>query len=100
MVGCDLVAIGGKTFREIADDVFLQPAARKPRRDDGVLLSGKLDRFLAADDWNPDFRTRLLNRPRPDRDVLVGPELTGIGEDFLGPGAGDDLVGFLVARAR
>ena len=43
---------------------------------------------------------RLLHRARPDRDVLVRPELALVGEHVLGPGAGDDLVGFLEARAR
>src|SRR5664279_6617551 len=99
MIGCDLVTVAGKAFGEIANDVFLQTTTGQSRRDDGVLLSGELDRFLAADDWDPNFRTRLLHRARPDRDVLVRPEFPLIGEDVLRPRAGDNLVRLFIAGA-
>ena len=38
--------------------------------------------------------------PRPDRDVLVGPELALVGELRLGPGLEDDLDRLLEARPR
>ena len=77
-----------------------RPPPRQARRDRDVVPAGELDRFLAADDRDPDRRMRLLHRARPDRHVLVGPELARVGEHVLGPGAGDDLVGLLEARAR
>ena len=100
MVGRDAMAGRGEALGVVADDVVAQPAAAQARRDRDVVPAGELDRFLAADDRDPDRRMRLLHRPRPDRDVLVGPELALVGEDLLGPGAGDDVVGLLEARAR
>ena len=78
----------------------LQPAAAQARRDRDVVPAGELDRFLAADDRDPDLGMRPLHRARPDRHVLVRPELALVGEHVLGPGAGDDLEGFLEAGAR
>ena len=100
MVGRDRVAVRGEAFRVVADDVVLQPAGCQTWRDADVVLRGELDRFLAADDRHPDFRMRALHRARPERDVAIRPEFALVGEDVLGPGAGDDLVGFLEAGAR
>ena len=84
----------------IGDDVVAEPAAAQARRDRDVVPAGELDRFLAADDRDPDLGMGPLHRARPDRDVLVRPELAFVGEHVLGPGAGDDLEGFLEAGAR
>src|SRR5437879_831167 len=100
MVRRDAVTGGGEALRVIADNVVAQAAgAAEPRRDRDIMAGGELDRFLAADDRDPDRRVRLLHRPRPQRDVLVRPEAALIGEHLLGPGAGDDVVGFLEAGA-
>ena len=92
--------LAARHFRVIADDVVLQAAGRQTWRDADVVLRGELDGFLAADDRHPDFRMRMLHRARPQRDVAIRPVFALVGEDVLGPGAGDDLVGFLEARAR
>ncbi len=94
------MAVRRQAFRVVADDVVLQSARRQSRRDADVVLRGELDGFLAADDRHPDLRMRLLHRARPQRDVAVRPELALVGEHVLGPGAGDDFVGFLEAGAR
>ena len=81
-------------------------SSRRPRArpSPGVIgrlcLRGELDRLLAADDRHPDRRVRLLHRPRPHRHVLVRPELALVGEHLFGPGAGDDVVGFLEPGAQ
>src|SRR5215469_16586071 len=101
MVGRNPVACSRKTARVIADDVVAQsPRAAEPRGNRQIVLGGEFDRFLAADDRHPDRRVRLLYRPRPHRDVFIGPEFTSIGEYFLGPGLSDDLERLLEAGAR
>src|SRR5581483_8141438 len=84
MIGCDAPAMMREAIGEMADDVVLKPARREARRDRGVVLGGEVDRLLAADDGDPDRRVRLLHRAWPDRHVLVGPELAGVGEHLLG----------------
>src|SRR5215471_378231 len=101
MVGRNPVAGPRKTARVIADDVVAQPPrAAEPRGNRQIVLGGEFDRFLAADNRHPDRRMRLLYRPRPHRDVFIGPEFTSIGEYFLGPGLSDDLERLLEAGAR
>src|SRR5277367_4017527 len=90
-----------EAFGVIADNVVAQTlVAPEARRDRAIVFRGELDRFLAADDRDPDRRARLLHRARPHRDVLVRPELALVGEHLLGPGAGDDVEGFLEPRPR
>jgi len=43
VVGRDLVAVSGETLGKVANDVFLQTAARQSRRDDRILLAGEFD---------------------------------------------------------
>src|SRR5258708_4554843 len=74
--------------------------AAEPRGDRQIVAGGELDRFLAADDRDPDRRVRLLYRTRPHRDIVVGPVFALVGEHLLGPGAGDDVVGLFEALAR
>ena len=101
MVGRDAVAGLRQARRVKANDVVAQTAgAPQPRRDRDVVRGGELDRFLAADDRHPDRRVRLLHRARPQRDIVVRPELAFVREHLFGPGAGDDVVGFLEAGAR
>ena len=100
VVGRDAMPGRGQALGIEADDVVAQAAAGQARRDRDVVPAGELDRFLAADDRDPDRRMRPLHRPRPDRHVLVRPELPRVGEHVLGPGAGDDVVGLLEAGAR
>ena len=101
MVGRDAVPACGQALRVKADDVVAQASrAAEAGGDRQIVFGGELDRFLAADDRHPDRRVRPLHRARPHRDVLVGPELALVGEHLLGPGAGDDVVGFLEPRPR
>src|SRR5262249_13692373 len=100
MLRRDAMAVLRQALRIVADDVSLQPVhAALARRDRHIVLGRPLDRLFAAGDRRPDRRTGLLDRPRPHGHVLVGPELAVIGEDVLAPGASDDVVGFLEARA-
>ena len=101
MVGRDPVARLREAARVIADDVVAQTLrAPEARRDRQVAPAGELDRFLAADDWHPDWRVGPLHRPGPQGYVFVRPEHTIIGEDLLGPRPGNDVEGFLKAGAR
>ena len=100
MVGRDAMAGIGEALGVIGDDVVAQPAAAEARGDRDVVPAGELDQFLAADDRDPDLGMGPLHRARPDRHVLVGPELALVGEDVLGPGAGDDLEGLLETGAQ
>src|SRR5476651_1075252 len=100
MIWRDVMAILGEAFSEVPDDVFLKSASRQSRCNDCILFRGKLNRFLAPNDGNPDFGPVLLHRPRPDCDVFVGPELTLIGKYLLGPGAGNDLIRFFITCSR
>src|SRR5258707_2028763 len=99
MVGRDAMAGIGEAPGVVSDNVVAQPAAAQRRRDRNVVLAGELDRFLAADDRDPDLGTGLLHRAGPDRHVLVRPELALVGKDVLGPGAGNDLEGLFEAGA-
>ena len=85
---------------EIADDVLRQAAVMIGDHRAEVVLAGPLDGFLRAGERHPHRRMRLLIGPRPDRDVLVGPELALVGELRLGPGLQDDLDRLLEARPR
>ena len=75
VVGRDAVTVLGQAARVVADDVLAQAARAAPAgRNRNVVAGGPLDRLLAAGHRHPHRRVRLLHRPRPDRDVLVGPE--------------------------
>ncbi len=100
MLRRDAMTVARQARRVVADDVLAQAAGTQPRRDRDVVPGRELDRLLAGDDRHPDRRVRPLHRARPHRDVLVRPELALIGEHLLGPGARDDVVGLLEARAR
>src|SRR3954469_24768072 len=101
MVGRDPVPGLRQTGSVKPDDVVAQTAvAAEPGGDRQVVTRREFDRFLAADDRDPDRRMRLLHRAPPQRDIAVRPEASLVREDLLGPGAGDDVVGFLEARPR
>jgi len=74
--------------------------AAEPRGDRQVVAGGELDRFLAADDRDPDRRVRLLYRARPHRDIVIGPVFALVGKHLLGPRPGDDVVGFFEPPSR
>ena len=101
MIGGDPVAGAREAARVIADDVFAQAArAAEAGRDRQIVRGGELDQFLAADDRHPDRRARLLHRARPQRHILVAPELAAVGKHLLGPRPGDDLERLVEAGAR
>src|SRR3984957_21224460 len=101
MVRRDAVPGGAEAFRVIAENIVAQPAsAAQAGGDRAIVARRELDRFLAADDRDPDRRAGLLRWARPQRDVLVRPELPFVGKPLLAPGAGDDVVGFLEAGTR
>src|SRR5277367_2898663 len=90
-----------EAFGVIADNVVAQTlVAPEARRDRAIVFRRELDRFLAADDRDPDRRARPLHRAWPQRDILVGPELALVGKHLLAPGAGDDVKSFLKASPR
>ena len=85
----------------IANDVVAQSTRAAETGGDRQIVPGReLDQLLAADDRHPDRRMRLLHRPRPHRDILVGPEFALIREYFLGPRPGDDVEGLFETGAR
>src|SRR5205809_3732501 len=85
----------------MANDVVAQTLrAAEAGGDRQIVPGGELDRFLAADDRHPDRRPGPLQRPRPQRHVLVRPEDAVIGEDLLGPRPGDDVEGLLETGPR
>src|SRR3954465_6264850 len=82
-------------------DVLADPdVPAQSRRDRRIPARRPLNRLLAAADRHPDGRVRLLDRARPDRHVLIGPELALEVEYLLGPGPADDLPGLVEAGAR
>src|SRR5258708_32109677 len=91
MVGRDAMTGIGEALGIIGDDIVAQPAAAEPRGDRDVVLAGELDRFLAADDRDPDRGMGPLHRAAPDSHVLVRPELALWAEDVFGPGSCDAL---------
>ncbi len=96
VVGRDLASVFRLLGRVVADDVLARRAGRGHARGDrDVALGGPLDGVLAAGHRDPDRRMRLLDRPRPQRHVLVGMELALEGEDLLGPGPAHDLEAFV-----
>src|SRR5499427_11073523 len=80
MVGCYPVARFREATRVEADDGVAQTLrAAETRSDRQIVPGGKLDRFFTADNRHPDWRSRLLQRPRPKCDILVRPEGAAIG---------------------
>src|SRR5262245_12873242 len=85
----------------VANDVVAKPSgAPQPGRNRDIVFRRELYRFTASRDWYPDRRMRLLHWSRPYGDILVGPELSRVGEDLLTPSAHHDFEGLLEACAR
>ena len=101
MIGRDAVAVLLEVARVKADDVLAHtPMRTGAGRDRDVVLAGPLNRLFAGRHRHPDRRVRLLHGPWPERHIVVLPELPLVREDFLGPGAADDLPGLFEARPR
>jgi hypothetical protein len=100
VVGSNPEAGLGQALGIIANDVVAQSARAAETGGDRQIVPGReLDRLLAADDRHPDRRMRLLDWPRPHRDILVGPEFALVREYFLGPRPGDDVKGLFETGA-
>src|SRR4030095_13142386 len=86
--------------RVVLDDVLLEPWRPRARCYGDVALGRPFDRLFAACHRHPDRRMRLLDWARPDRYVLVRPELSLVAEDLVGPRAANDLPRLLEPSAR
>jgi hypothetical protein len=94
------VAVLAQAFRVVADHVLAHAERAAAGRDVDVVPRRPIHGFLAGEHWHPNRRMRALQRPRPDGDVVIAPELSLVREHLLGPGLDDDVVGFLESRAR
>src|SRR4051812_45902290 len=98
MVRRHLVAVLLETLGVVPRDVLTDAdVAAETGGDRRVELRRPLDGLLAAAHRHPDGRVWLLDRARPDRHVLVRPELAVEVEDLLSPGPPNDLPGLVKA---
>src|SRR5215471_14905353 len=85
----------------VANDVLADaPMRALPGCDRDVVPGGPLDSLFRGGDWHPHWRMRLLDGPRPDGHIPVGPEAAFVREHLFGPRATDDLPGLLETRPR
>src|SRR6202008_1862526 len=100
-IGRQLMTVLDQALRVVADDVLANTAhGHEARRDRDVVPPGPLDRLLATGDRPPYRRVRRRHRPRPDRDVAIGPEAALVREHLFRPRAANDLPGLFEPRPR
>ena len=87
-------------FAEIGDDVPGHAGVASGHHGAEIVFARELDRLPAPRERYVDWRMRLLERSRPDGNVLVFPELAFVRENLLGPRLADDLQRLVEAGAR
>jgi hypothetical protein len=100
LVGPEQIAVLAELPAEIRDHVLHHAAMRVMDRGAEVTSGRAFDRLLRARERNPHRRVRRLIGPRPDRDILVFPELALVAECVFLPRLEDHLERLVEPRAR